>query len=525
MRLRVRRGRAGEAMTSSALSLQVVPKGCVMDKQRAAAPFLRPDRRCFLKRVGSIGLTALPASPLGRSRAEAEEPQILTQPSEIRSENGVLRTTITASPGQVQLGDHSFPGLLYNEAYLPPMFRARLGDTLRITFRNDLPSDPSNVPICGSKLFDNPSNLHFHGMAVSPQGSSDNVFICVQPGQEFEYEVRIPATGRQRPGLFWYHPHAHGVVAKQILGGMSGGLVVDGFESLFSIARGLPERFFLIKHAEFPGEKEIISINGQLNPIVHIRPGEMQFWRIANIGATLFVKFQIAGMPLYSMATDGHPRSRPEKMIEFFLGPGQRHDVIAIGPSAGKYAMRTIAFQNQAWKKPDPPQQLATIVSDGSGSIRPDAEANVLSQHVAGPRWIDEVRSSRIARKRTLEFSRTADRRVFMIDGRVMDENRVDQSVRLGDTEEWTIINTDQQYHSFHIHQTGFLVTEVNGVPRSEDSLRDTFSAPPATDHGPGILKVIIPFTDPVIVGRFVYHCHAVDHEDKGMMGVVEVTA
>ena len=73
-----------------------------------------------------------------------------------------------------------------------------------------------------------------------------------------------------------------------------------------------------------------------------------------------------------------------------------------------------------------------------------------------------------------------------MIDGHVMDDDRVDQTVKLGDTEEWTIVNTDQQYHSFHIHQTPFLVTEVNGVPQDEDSLRDTIPIPPATDRAPG---------------------------------------
>ena len=122
-------------------------------------------------------------------------------------------------------------------------------------------------------------------------------------------------------------------------------------------------------------------------------------------------------------------------------------------------------------------------------------------------------------------YSRTADRKIFMIDGRVIEERRTDQTVKLGDTEEWTVINIDQQYHSFHIHQTPFLVTEVNGVSWHDDGLRDTFSIPPATGQGPGILKVVIPFTDPEIVGRFVYHCHAVDHEDKGMMGVIEVVA
>jgi suppressor of ftsI len=66
-------------------------------------------------------------------------------------------------------------------------------------------------------------------------------------------------------------------------------------------------------------------------------------------------------------------------------------------------------------------------------------------------------------------------------------------------------------------------VTEINGASQNERSLRDTFSVPPATDTEPSTLKVVIPFTDPVISGRFVYHCHAVDHEDKGMMGIIEV--
>ena len=95
--------------------------------------------------------------------------------------------------------------------------------------------------------------------------------------------------------------------------------------------------------------------------------------------------------------------------------------------------------------------------------------------------------------------------------------------MKLGDTEEWTILNKDSQYHDFHIHQTGFLVTEVNGAPTDFDGLRDTFSVPPARNGKPGEAKLIIPFTNPEIVGRFVFHCHVVKHEDKGMMMAVEV--
>ncbi|CAB3771775.1 multicopper oxidase family protein [Paraburkholderia humisilvae] len=432
----------------------------------------------------------------------------LLEPPQTRSKNGTLETTLTAATGEVQLGSFSFPGRLYNGEYIPPVLRVRLGDVMKIRFNNHLP--------------DEPSNLHFHGMSVSPRGHSDNVFIHVPPGGTFDYLVSIPAHDRQGPGMFWYHPHAHGVVTPQILGGMSGGLIVEGMEERFPILKGMPERLLLIKHVEHAG-REVVSINGQINPVVSTRPGELQFWRIAHIGATLFMKFALEGLPFYVVATDGHVLSKPRRTTEFFMGPGQRYDIVFIGPPAGEYAMRTISFQNEAWLPPEPVQQIATVVSSGPAMPTSPIEDHVLNQKVRGPRWLEDVRSATIARRRTLDYSRTPDRSMFMIDGRTMDESRVDQTVRLGDTEEWTIVNTDEQYHSFHIHQTAFLVTEVNGVAQRRDSLHDTYSIPPATDLGSSSLKVVIPFTDPVIAGRFVYHCHAVDHEDRGMMGIVEV--
>ncbi len=466
----------------------------------------------MLRGMGQAGLVGLLGPGMSFLRADcakaAGEP--LISPPAIRSRNGELNVTLTAAPSLTRLADVEFPGFLYNETYLPSVLRLRLGDVMRIRLRNN--------------LLDGFTNLHFHGLSVSPRARSDNVFVHVLPGREFEYEIAIPSAGRQGPGLFWYHPHGHGFVTKQMLGGLSGALVVDGSEILFPILKDLPERFLLVKHAEPGGGREVISINGQMNPVVDIRPGEMQFWRIAHIGATLFAPFRFEGVSLYVIATDGHSLGRPRKMSEVLLGPGQRIDAIAIGPPPGEYAITTLPFKNMAWREIFPGQQVATIVSAGP-PVPGHAEAEVSRQHVAEPRWINEVRMSTIARHRRIVYSRTEDRTVFMIDGRVMDDERVDQMVKLGDTEEWTIVNTDRQYHSFHIHQTPFLVTEVNGVVQDEDSLRDTMPIPPATDERPGSIKVTIPFTDPEIVGRFVYHCHAVDHEDKGMMGTVLVVA
>jgi FtsP/CotA-like multicopper oxidase with cupredoxin domain len=413
--------------------------------------------------VAAANLLFAGPSTLGLgSLALARTPEPLLQPPEIRSANGILQTTITAASGQMRIGDREFSGLLYDDAYIPPLLRARVGDTMRIAFCNN--------------LRDKPSNLHFHGMSVSPQGNSDNVFVHIHPGETFQYEVRIPTAGRQSPGMFWYHPHAHGFVNDQILGGMSGGLVVDGFEQLFPLVQQLPERFLLIKHLKFGEENEVVSVNGQVNPAIVMRTGEMQFWRIAHIGASQFFKFQIEGMPLYVLATDGHALSRPRKVTEFFIGPGERVDAIAIGPAPGEYLMRTISFQNEAWRPPEPVLPLAVITSSGSAAPDKGLENEVLRQRVVGPQWINEVRAGVIVRRRTLVYSKTADRKVFMIDGRVIDEQRTDQTAKLGDIEEWTIVNTDQQYHSFHIHQTPFLVIEVGGVRWSDDSLRDTFS-------------------------------------------------
>jgi suppressor of ftsI len=139
-----------------------------------------------------------------------------------------------------------------------------------------------------------------------------------------------------------------------------------------------------------------------------VEPGEMQFWRIAHIGASQFFKFRIEGMPLYVVATDGHALPRPRKVTEFFIGPGERIDAIAIGPAPGEYPMRTVSFQNEAWRPPEPVLPLAVITS--SGSTAPDAELEneVLRQRVVEPQWIDEVRAAArwfIQRPRTAKCS------------------------------------------------------------------------------------------------------------------------
>ena len=105
--------------------------------------------------------------------------------------------------------------------------------------------------------------------------------------------------------------------------------------------------------------------------------------------------------------------------------------------------------------------------------------------------------------------------------------DRIDIEVKLGDVEEWTLVNDTDERHTFHIHQTEFLVLSVGGNELERLGVRDNIDLPfrdPKT-RKPSEVKVKIPFTNPVIVGKFPYHCHILEHEDGGMMGNLRVIA
>jgi FtsP/CotA-like multicopper oxidase with cupredoxin domain len=97
--------------------------------------------------------------------------------------------------------------------------------------------------------------------------------------------------------------------------------------------------------------------------------------------------------------------------------------------------------------------------------------------------------------------------------------------VQQGDVEDWIIENRTQELHAFHIHQIHFMLVDWNGVPLDEPFLRDTINVAywdGKTRPYPSV-KLRMDFRDPNTVGTFVYHCHLLEHEDGGMMGVIRV--
>jgi FtsP/CotA-like multicopper oxidase with cupredoxin domain len=446
-------------------------------------------------------------------------PETFAAPPEITSEGGVLTATLTAGLSRIRVGSREVLTRVFNEQYLPPTLRVRPGDVIRLKLRNRI---------------DQTTNLHYHGLNVSPRPPSDNIFLAVDPGQEFDYQIVIPPD--HPSGLFWYHPHAHGLTEFQTYSGMSGGLIVEGLLDPFPALQGITERVMLLKDLQVGDDGQIPPVgqidsnagttrtmNGQINPTLAIRPGEVQLWRIGNIGADIFYRLALDGHVFHEIARDGNRNTQLVTASEILLPPSSRVEVLVRGGEPGVYELRTLALSTGPDGDQYPDVTLATLVSEG-----PAAAPIALPTAGEFPR-VDDLRGRPIDARRTFRFTENTDTDEFFINGRKFDMGRVDTVVPLGNVEEWTILNATNELHVFHIHQLDFQVVEIDGEPQPFVGHQDTVNMPlqrPGPDGTtvPGSVVIRIPFTNPVIAGRFVYHCHIMAHEDNGMMAVIEVT-
>ena len=425
-------------------------------------------------------------------------------PPEIVSVNGTLHATLAPKLTEFEVGGQKVRATIYNGLYMPPVLRVNPGDTIRINLDNELSEK---------------TNLHTHGLNVSPLGNSDNVFNIVSPSQDFEMKIDIPLS--HPPGLFWYHPHIHMEAEHDVLSGMSGGLIVNGIrDPLPQELRDAKEQILLLKDIAIdngqipddidPSDPGIRTVNGLLNPTITIQPGETQFWRIGNIGADKYYKLVLEGHTFYELATDGNRHNKIVTKQVDLIPPSSRSEVFIQGGTPGTYKLKALAFNTGPQGDNYPETTMATLVVKG-----PAQEPFTIPKNLPP---VEDLRNQPIDVHRTIVFSETPDGNTFFVNGQEFGMNRIDTIVKLGSLEEWTIRNISGELHVFHIHQLDFQVTQINGVNQPFIGYQDTINVPVQ-----GRVKVLIPFTDPVIVGKFVYHCHILEHEDKGMMAVIQV--
>jgi suppressor of ftsI len=418
------------------------------------------------------------------------------------SHNGFLQTRIVVAKRQVDVGGHKLRALTYNDRFMPPTLRIHPGDRMDLAMENGL---------------NEYTNLHLHGLHVSPSGHSDNVFIHIDRGKTFLYSFQFPKS--LRSGTYWYHAHPDMTSARQVAGGMSGVLIVDGLQQyLPPDLRHLTEHVIALKDFQLEGNAVKTNnlhisaptnrtVNGQLNPTISIRPGETQLWRLANISANIYYNVRLQGQQFQVIAHDGTPVDRIWAADSLLLAAGARFDVLVRGGPAGRTQLQTLAYNTGPAGNQFPQTTLATLVSGGTSTPMAKLPTGSFAPSL-------DLSHAAIAARRTIVFSEHKDH--YFINGKMFDPNRVDIRSKLNTVEEWIIRNDSNEEHSFHVHVDHFQLMSINGRPHAGHGLQDTASVPPK-----GQFVVRIRFE--TYTGKTVLHCHILNHEDLGMMAVLEI--
>lgn len=464
--------------------------------------------------VGGIGLSRTgapwgdgPARNMGQARLEVEQPPLL------RSENGELRVDLVLSRTDVRVGGVTARMLTYNGSVPGPTWVLRPGDRLDVRLVNDL---------------DEPTNLHTHGLEVSPEGNGDNPFLSIGPGESFDYRFDLPVD--HPTGVFWYHPHLHGSVADQVFGGLYGAILVEDDSDEVAVSR---DRVLVISDTTLTGdggvasgnhqeimmgrEGELLLVNGQIRPTLSARPGERERWRVVNACTSRYLRLAAPGQEISVLGIDGGDEGPPRPVKDVLLMPGNRADLLVL-MQAGSNELVTQGYDRGSAMRGmmgdaqlSGPATLATIVVDGEDTAVGGQET---LERTPGPDLRDRAPDGRREITMTMGMGGMGGGMVFGFDDRPFDGERIDQSVTVGTVEEWLIRNPTTMDHPFHLHVWPMQVTKDNGRPVDELMRRDVVNVPAG-----GSVTVLVDFARHP--GRSVYHCHILDHEDAGMMAVV----
>lgn len=456
-----------------------------------------PSRRGFMASLAALPLLA----PSLRGWA-AELPDLprLPEVPVARGADRVARLRLTAAP----LPNPAVSNLLgYNGGFPGPLLRLKAGETVEIAFDNRT----ADV-----------SNLHFHGLDVSPEGNSDNPFLQIPAGQGMTYRLDLP---QGHGGLHWYHPHVHGragVTAAAQMRGLVGPILIDGGDG----DAGLPhhaDRVLVLHDRDIQNgmvakaglsdwstghEGSLLTVNG----VPRARLSCEQPWlrlRIVNASNARYWQLRASdARQLWRIAQDGPWLAAPEALDSLLLPPGARSEIMI--PMAGRGDFDLVYHyyprQGQVYV---PDFAVLHVQTMGAGIVLPSLPAR-LPAPAAFP-------THQVARLREVPIG------LMNICGRQYDPGHDDFQAALGDTERWLLVNTDLMDHPMHLHTWRFEPLSLNGAPWSGPRRSiDTLNLRPGDRVEIGLHFVRNP-------GRSLFHCHIVEHATQGMMATVRVAA
>ena len=494
----------------------------------------------------------------------------LADPPVVSSARGVLRTTMVARNGTVTVSGVRVAGTqtyaarrgsrLTRRGILGPTLQVQPGDRIEITLDNRLvvPDGTQSTSTCaqsgdhaadakgehqtgkaGDKQF---TNVHYHGLHVTPRARSpygDSVLIHLPNGTS-RFSFTIPKT--HAVGTYWYHAHMHECTNDQVFRGLAGMLLIgDTRSNLLPRARyrKLATRLLALKDIQvtrvgdsdayqidpkhFWGNPTHRTVNGQVQPKITIRPRETQLWRFLNASAGVWYKLALvdesrdgARDRLTIVAQDGNSLRRVVRKTSLLIAPGQRYDVLVNGPAKGERVLKSLAFDQGGASFPQ--DTLASVEVQGTAARSIPAPRRLVRDPQVFPPARGQTRQFVFDFNTTKKFEATINNSVF--NPRVAGATPI-----LDTTERWIIYNKTKEWHPFHIHQDDFRVlSTADGTadgPAPLPGVQDVVALPPGTAAKPSRVVLEMPYTD--FPGRFVFHCHILDHEDAGMMSLVDL--
>jgi FtsP/CotA-like multicopper oxidase with cupredoxin domain len=399
----------------------------------------------------------------------------------------------------------------YNGGMPGPLLRAQKGDRLIVHFKNSLPE---------------PTSIHWHGLRIPSDmdGVPDHPYAPVAPGATFDYDFVLPDAG-----TYWYHPHY--ASAEQVGNGLFGPLIVDDPTE----PKGLGDEVVLVlsdlgvdadgklQPADgggdfgtlFGREGNLVLVNGKLLPTLHVRPGARQRWRIINAAKARYFQLALGDNHFTRIGGDGGMIESPETLDRLLLTPAQRADVLLeplASAGASQLSLRWVAYDRgfgTAYNRPDEDVLQLDFVGDAvKAPSLPALHRDIPAPDTNGTRPIQI----------SLTMDTTEAGSVVMGINGVPSWDADHIMTPLGERQLWTIKNTFEWDHPFHLHGYFFQVLDVNGIAPTSREWHDTINVP--VD---GTVRFVVAFDERP--GTWMFHCHILDHADAGMMGMVHVSA
>jgi FtsP/CotA-like multicopper oxidase with cupredoxin domain len=426
----------------------------------------------------------------------------------------VVEVALEARVAEIELAPGRFVSMWTYNGQLPgPRIEARVGDTVRVRFQNSLPEE---------------TTIHWHGLRVpAAMDGAPVVQAPIAAGAEFVYQFVVPDAG-----TFWYHPHVRS--DEQVERGLYGAIVVRGDgEPVTTSDRTVVLDDVLLDDswqlADFSAMQAMVGrqgnlllANGWAHPIARVGRGGLHRFRFVNAANARYFRLALPGRRLTQIGTDGGLLPVPREVDEILLVPGERADVLVVADGAAGEAL--------TWSS------LRYDRGHGTGS-RPDAvvfqmrhegDAPVATPPV--PRTFPPIAAlptPAVRRELRLEESMGGHGGghgssggmgpVFSINGQVYPD-ATPLVATLGAVEEWAIVNTTEMDHPFHLHGFRFQVVAVDDEGVEEVAWRDSINIPAKRTVAFRVRLEDHP-------GTWMFHCHILEHAERGMMGELEVAA